>query len=1075
MANPLRLVRVDVRDKFAPSSPTVLAVFAKVLEATSEEPRPGMQHLTIVAPLNDPAVAQCVERRILRRTMSDGTWREYRIADVVESTGPQGAQIEVTAVDPVLDLGSAEVIRDTLASGIIEFEVGLVQQTVTEIVDSEVIGRLPAEYSHFQRGTIEPTTKYDLRFTAATPLGVLEQLALAAADPVTHLPAEYQVRQTAGAFFVDVLAEIGSTQPIADVRSQKNLKANRKSRSTARMATVMLGFGADDGSGARTTIARAAWKLANPVGLVYEITDPEGGPSPVLENDQLNGMYVVPNGSGPLVQVTDSAAGNPATVTLASSSGIVAGQVYELRASASDKLVTELSSPAKAAAPPTGYGRVVGTITREDLFGARNLISNAYKRTWSNAANPPDGYSETHGAAATLTQNTDSLYTEYGDKSWKVVLTSAAGAVAVLKSPAFFPRPVNGASQFSAKVHLFLEQFTGDCWIEVRITRASSLLPPLAVAQFVPPDYPYATTSKRLAVGDFIDIGIEAADLSAAAGSALEIHVTYYNHPTSAGGVPGAITAYQDAVMCTQTPTPPPIWIEYSGSNALWHAVNLGLVNSRDPIVSYDADVLDLTRHDGTKFPYDALVGGATLRLTDRDGTVNGALLRIMAMRSINWLEEATASLTLATRQQLLADLLNRSISATSVAVSGPGGGASTPAPTPGPTPGPSPGPSPGPAPNTAKLLKTIWATRKIIEAMPAAETDVDADDGEHFLVDLTGASNVFLSGSVTDDGGLGAGELRLKYLRPSDNTWRFIDGGAGPALPVSAAGLTVGMPIFPESDAQGLRWCKVVTAGGDGASSPIVGHLALHGGVTSSSALGDWAQLIADLGGDAEVPFFYDCRFNVGLVAGKANTIDDVRGASGFGPQLGAGADGDYDASLGEISLDNGEAMVSSSTSAKADLSQPLTLVYIGTVPGTGTGLKFVCGCAALFGGAFFGVRAGTSTIAGEAFVGSTTTTIDSGVAHDAAAVRVVMVSQDGGTGLTSEVPNDGENADTLAAAFTETSNWIALGEKYNGDSANRGDCKVRAFFGVKHVLSDTEKAKILAWALVFRGAATA
>jgi hypothetical protein len=1069
-----RLARIEVRDTFAPNSPTILAVVRELLSAESEDPQPGMQHLTIEMPLSDQAVAHCVKRRVLRRVMDDDTWREYRISRSREVTGQGGARYQVTAVDPILDLADAEIIRDTLASGIVEFDIGLVQVTVTEIVDNQIVARLPAEYGHFARGTIEPTAKYDINFQGATPLAVLQIVAQAAADPTTHLPAEYQVRQTAAAFYIDVLAEIGSTQAVADVRTRKNLRSNTVSEDTDRMATVMVGFGADDGSGARTTIARAAWKLDNAVGLVYEITDPEGGPSPVLEDDQLNGMYVVPNGTGALVQITDSAAGSPATVTLASATGITEGEVYELRASAADVLVTEIDSPSKSAVPPTGYGRKMGSITREDLFGARNLIVNPWFRTWTTPASPPDGWTVTSGASGSTSQNTDVLYTEYGGQSWKVELPSVAGGVHTLKSPTFYPRPVNGASTFAVKAHLFLAAFSGDCFIELRVERVSSLLPPFVIKQFVPTDYPVASTAPRLATGDYVDIGIEGIDLSAAGTGGLQLHLVFYSHP-SLGGAPGTITAYVDAVMLTQTPKVPPIWIEYSGSNALWHACNLALANNRDPIKRYDTEVLDLTRLDGTRWLYDELVTGATIRVTDRDGTVSNELVRIMAKPSINWLVEAETSLTLATRQQLLADLLNQSPGGPSVSATGPGSGASTPPTTPGPSPGPSPAPTPAPLPNAGRLLKTIWTGRKVLEALPLAETDIDGDDGEHFLVDFTGMTDVFLSGSVIDDDG-SAASLAIKYLRPTDDTWRFLDGTSEPELPLDAAGLTIGASVALESDARGLRWCKVVSSGGDGSVAPIVGHLALHGGVASSSNLGDWAQLIAQLGGDTEVPFFYDFRYQVTLASGKVDAINDVRG-SGFGPQLGSGADGDYDAIVGEGQFDNSEAMVSSAESSLVDLSGPFTLIYVGTIPGTGAGSMFVCGVGTptLVPSTYLGIRAGASFVSGEALASGVTTTLASAVDNDPTAVRVCVISQDGGTGLTFDVPDDTQASGSLGAAMTATSAFICLMERTNAEAAQRGDGHCRAFIGVKHVLSATELAAVHNWALVFRGAATA
>ena len=48
-----------------------------------------------------------------------------------------------------------------------------------------------------------------------------------------------------------------------------------------------------------------------------------------------------------------------------------------------------------------------------------------------------------------------------------------------------------------------------------------------------------------------------------------------------------------------------------------------------------------------------------------------------------------------------------------------------------------------------------------------------------------------------------------------------------------------------------------------------------------------DIQSLVAQLGGDSAVPAIYDRRFNVASSGGVVDTIDDARGATGFGPQL--------------------------------------------------------------------------------------------------------------------------------------------------------------------------------------------
>src|SRR5688572_24818600 len=57
-------------------------------------------------------------------------------------------------------------------------------------------------------------------------------------------------------------------------------------------------------------------------------------------------------------------------------------------------------------------------------------------------------------------------------------------------------------------------------------------------------------------------------------------------------------------------------------------------------------------------------------------------------------------------------------------------------------------------------------------------------------------------------------------------------------------------------------------------------------GGGGDSLPAGDTA-IIASMGGDGNVPFFYDVRHNLGTSGGVVDTWDDVRGTSGFGPQL--------------------------------------------------------------------------------------------------------------------------------------------------------------------------------------------
>lgn len=675
------LQRVEVRDRFAPAQPTVLADVATVLSCKSEEPRPGMQHLTVEMPLSDPARVHCRKRRVLRRVMTDGTWREYRIVSFRETTGGEGARLEVTAVDPILDLADADLLREVSPSGIVAFDLGMIQASASEAIDTLIISRMPAEYSYFGTGTVEPTTLHDFDLQSDTPLSALEKIVAIVA------PAEYRVRQTASVFLIDVLTEIGGDGPVVDVRSRKNLLGLLLTDDAAQMATVVVGFGTDDGSGSVGTLARAAWKLDNPNGDTWEITDPEGGPSPILEDGQLEGYYVVPNTlSDPAVEILNTQVGNPALITLASSTGLVAGGVYELRADASGTLVSEINSPSRSAADsPDGYGRKMASVARE-VFCARNHVPNAFFSQWTDPLSAPDGWSRIAGGGSSQAQNTDPLFTEYGGKSWTLV--PGPGTTTTVTSPIFFPRAVAGANTFSVVLHLFLEIFSGDASIELTLV-PGVVTSVIARNKIVPEDFPAATNSTKAPAGDYYDIGIENIPLSVVPASGLKLQVALTTQPVVGGGQPGTIKAHLDAVSFTQAPKVPPILYEFSSANLLHHACNAALSLNRDGMISHELDVIDVTRLDGTAFPHGTLVTGGYIRVTDEDGSTAGAVLRVIAQPTIDWLVEGETSLVLKSRQQILSDVLGIGTGGGSgvALIASAGGGGVTPPPTPDPEP----------------------------------------------------------------------------------------------------------------------------------------------------------------------------------------------------------------------------------------------------------------------------------------------------------------------------------------------------------------------------------------------------
>jgi lysophospholipase L1-like esterase len=109
--------------------------------------------------------------------------------------------------------------------------------------------------------------------------------------------------------------------------------------------------------------------------------------------------------------------------------------------------------------------------------------------------------------------------------------------------------------------------------------------------------------------------------------------------------------------------------------------------------------------------------------------------------------------------------------------------------------------------------------------------------------------------------------------------------------------------------------------------------------GGTGGAVPTDIAMLIAELGGDADVPAFYDARINVVTVGGVVSSWLDARGP-GFGPTLvatghptltGAGP-------AASVNTDGATSWLQTSDVALFDLSLPYTLVLGCTLPDVST-----------------------------------------------------------------------------------------------------------------------------------------
>jgi hypothetical protein len=159
-------------------------------------------------------------------------------------------------------------------------------------------------------------------------------------------------------------------------------------------------------------------------------------------------------------------------------------------------------------------------------------------------------------------------------------------------------------------------------------------------------------------------------------------------------------------------------------------------------------------------------------------------------------------------------------------------------------------------------------------------------------------------------------------------------DTGSGTSLGTLTKSIVSGIADFT---GLGLGVTGVGTNHWHASNGTVAGDTAVF--TVQSGAVTAEQVLVAQLGGNASVTGFYDLRTNVGLTGSLLNTIDDVRGTSGYGPQLVAtavtGSKPLYDSTGKTVEMNQSGStnFLASAAFAGFDPSATeRTLIYIGT-----------------------------------------------------------------------------------------------------------------------------------------------
>lgn len=636
-------LRCDVYDAPGCAGGVRLATVQHVLSLVAQEDVAHDDRHTLECPQTDPAASVLVTGNVLRVVYVDGEYQERRIQTVTAIDGPDGRRLSAMSVSLLYDLGDAgPVVQFTGA--VPELVGGMIQATATEVLTDVVLPYLAdVGLAWVALGTVEPTEEADVAWEWATPLEIARSLQALYPDPSTRQPAEVTwVRDGDVGYRLGLARERNAAHPVIDLRLRKQVRAIQRLTDAQPQANVVVPKGAPAADGVAGTIARAVVRLdANPSGTTWSISDPEGGGDFLLEDGELVGFYLDAGGTFGLREITASVATPGAqTITVLSNTNLTAGRSYEIRTDASAALPVAMQTPSGAA---LGI-RKVRVVDRPELRGERNLLHNPWFRTTEWTGSTPNGWT----AAGNVSKNTTATFVRYGGASVRLD-TIVVGSV----RQDVFPNLDTG-TQASLRASLYLTTWTGDVTFTASIKDIQHAQV-LAQVIAVPSNHSSPPAGAIVvAANAWLDLSLESVDLAAlgaTGASGFEVRFALTR-------VSGNAVGYLDAVFCAQTSACPETPVEFSHANRLWQAGHDALFALAEPLESFDVDVLDLARMDGSTYASEAFVTGATCRVVHPALGIDGALVRIVAQPLIDELVPGRTRLTLGARQQLLQDAL---------------------------------------------------------------------------------------------------------------------------------------------------------------------------------------------------------------------------------------------------------------------------------------------------------------------------------------------------------------------------------------------------------------------------------
>jgi hypothetical protein len=357
--------------------------------------------LTVVAPRDTWWRSTLAIRQVVRVTDPINVVTEWRISQIVDGRGfDEEPLVTITAEPILLDLTNV-MIQHLQSGGITAYDLGGVQQTIAEYIDSYVLDSLAdVGQTYWQRGTVADTAGlYDIAWPGYTCLELLQDLTSRANN---GQGADLWVSRDGGSGIDINIGDRGASATTVRAEFDRGLSSVIRTQSLQELVTVVLPRGGRvAGAIDLATCAMSAWEVTaldadTPSTGTDRVTvvDPSDNTlGPLAYDDQVNGNYIL-EPDATLTEITDSQlSGTTHYLFVADSSGLTVGDHIEIRKDSSGSHITEIAHPTNSLPPSSGgLGRVLRIVDDARLRGERNHTPNNEGADWASG-NLPDGWS----------------------------------------------------------------------------------------------------------------------------------------------------------------------------------------------------------------------------------------------------------------------------------------------------------------------------------------------------------------------------------------------------------------------------------------------------------------------------------------------------------------------------------------------------------------------------------------------------------------------------------------------------------------------------------------------------------